>query len=206
MITTTRRMHNRRMESKFIDTFGKRLRILREDMRWTQDELAERVRTEKGLSLGQNYISELERSNKIPGGAIVAALALALNTTTDYLLLLTNVSVRPDEQDAYFSPEADEAAKLLDRFLPAERQELIHALRQIAHSIRAREADAAGFARDLVASLATVKIILGEPAMHRIEVFVRDFLADREYGGAPIGIIKSLREHLGRNDLSDSDQ
>ena len=43
MITTTRRMHNRRMESKFIDTFGKRLRILREDMRWTQDELAERV-------------------------------------------------------------------------------------------------------------------------------------------------------------------
>jgi len=206
MITTTRRMHNRRMESKFIDTFGKRLRILREDMRWTQDELAERVRTEKGLSLGQNYISELERSNKIPGGAIVAALALALNTTTDYLLLLTNVSVRPDEQDAYFSPEADEAAKLLDRFLPAERQELIHALRQIAHSIRAREADAAGFARDLVASLATVKIILGEPAMHRIEVFVRGFLADREYGGAPIGIIKSLREHLGRNDLSDSDQ
>lgn len=45
-----------------------------------------------GVEIGSSYVSELERSNRIPSGEVLAGLAKVLGCTTDYLLMLTDES------------------------------------------------------------------------------------------------------------------
>jgi len=62
------------------DTFGDRVRELRNRKGWTQALLADRT----GLS--QTQVSDAENCNRAPRGMIVAALARGLGVSTDYLL------------------------------------------------------------------------------------------------------------------------
>ena len=71
------------------NTFGKRVRILREDMGLTQEDVINRLASQ-GIKMRQSYLSELERTDKTPTGDMVAGLAKVFNTTTDYLLLLND--------------------------------------------------------------------------------------------------------------------
>jgi len=91
------------MDARFDNTFGKRLKLLRMDKGLTQDELAQKMREDHGVAVGQNYISEMERFNKIPSGGIVAAMAKALGTTTDYLLMVSNAPTPPAHQEASYA-------------------------------------------------------------------------------------------------------
>jgi transcriptional regulator with XRE-family HTH domain len=77
------------MSEPRFNTFGKRVRILREDMGLTQDDVINRL-AEQGIKMRQSYLSELERTDKTPTGDMVAGLAKVFNTTTDYLLLLND--------------------------------------------------------------------------------------------------------------------
>src|SRR3990172_8205833 len=86
------------MASKYFDTFGKRLRILREDLSLSQKDVAHALR-QQGLPITNQYISKLERGYKTPSGEIVAGLARVLHTTTDYLLLLTDAGESPDDSE-----------------------------------------------------------------------------------------------------------
>ncbi len=74
-----------------LDTFGKRLRFLRIDRDIRQKDLADALRR-RGVSVGQGYISVLEASkkNRMPNGEVIAGLAQDLQTTSDFLLLLSN--------------------------------------------------------------------------------------------------------------------
>lgn len=76
------------------NTFGKRVRILREDMGLTQADVISRL-AEQGIKMRQSYLSELERTDKTPPGEMVAGLARVFNTTTDYLLLLNDDPAPP---------------------------------------------------------------------------------------------------------------
>jgi transcriptional regulator with XRE-family HTH domain len=76
------------MKRKRDATFGGRLRLLREDAELTQDQLIERMAAH-GVTIGRSYISELERTAKMPNGEVVIGLARVLRTTADYLLGLT---------------------------------------------------------------------------------------------------------------------
>lgn len=71
------------------NTFGKRVRILREDMGLTQEDVINRLAAQ-GIKMRQSYLSEIERTDKTPTGDMVAGLAKVFNTTTDYLLLLND--------------------------------------------------------------------------------------------------------------------
>lgn len=68
-------------------SLGERIHLLRRRLDWTQRELA------KAAAINLNNLARIERSEiRDPGGQVVARLAKALGTTTDYLLGLSEES------------------------------------------------------------------------------------------------------------------
>ena len=129
---------------QFFDTVGKRIRVLRQDVGYNQQDLAEQL-TRHGVSIGASYISELERTDRIPSGQVLAALARALGTTADYLLMLTDDPVPPGETDEEppetlreqaASYEVNELWRLLNE-LPAEDVEHLLYLARVMRDARA---------------------------------------------------------------------
>lgn len=86
------------MSKQFLDTVGKRIRILRQDLGFKQAQLVNELE-KQGIEVGRSYISELERTDKVPSGTVLAGLAKVLGTTTDYLLMLTDDPIPPGEQE-----------------------------------------------------------------------------------------------------------
>ncbi|MDE6538882.1 MAG: helix-turn-helix domain-containing protein [Ruminococcus sp.] len=62
-------------------TFGQKIRNRREQLGYTQAELAERLKST------QPYISRLERGNFNPSMQMIINIAITLNISIDYLLL-----------------------------------------------------------------------------------------------------------------------
>ena len=61
-------------------TFGQKVRLHREELGYTQTELAKKVHTT------QPYVSRLERNNFNPSMNMIKNIADALRISTDYLL------------------------------------------------------------------------------------------------------------------------
>lgn len=112
---------------RFFDTVGKRIRVLRQDVGYNQQELAAEV-ARYGASVKPSYISALETTGKVPSVQVLMALAQALGTTTDYLLMLSDDPVPPGEDEAEpvkalrEEPESYEVNELLNLLnaMPAE--------------------------------------------------------------------------------------
>jgi len=88
-------------------TIGARVRSLREHRDWSQEDLA-------GASeLQRPHISLIENNERTPGADSLAKLARALQTSTDYLLGLTDnpaptpVANHPSLRDPAFAELAD---------------------------------------------------------------------------------------------------
>lgn len=79
------------MKREFLNTVGKRIRWLRQGLEMNQGDLSYALKG-VGVEIGSSYVSELERSNRIPSGEVLAGLAKVLGCTTDYLLMLTDES------------------------------------------------------------------------------------------------------------------
>ena len=62
-------------------TFGQKMRNRREELGYTQVELAKKVKTT------QPYISRLEKGDFNPSMKMIVNIAIALNMRIDYLLL-----------------------------------------------------------------------------------------------------------------------
>lgn len=142
----------RSMTRDFFSTFGKRVRILREDRGWTQEHLADLL-GDHGVTVRNTWISTLEKAkeNKLPATDVVVALARALNTTTDYLLMLsddpqTDATLLP----ANISHEADEAASLIDELRdPIWRGYCVTAVREVCQEYEKRNTDLARLSRTI---------------------------------------------------------
>ncbi len=86
-----------------LDTVGKRIRILRQDLNMSQIELATEM-SKLGVNVSNGYISELEGKDKVPSAKVLGALARVLGTSTDYLLMLTEENdVLPEEETGVIS-------------------------------------------------------------------------------------------------------
>lgn len=72
-----------------LNTTGKRVRYLREARGWTQADLAYRLRA-LGAAGSTTRVSRIENGGGEPTAEGARALALALGTSTDYLLLLSD--------------------------------------------------------------------------------------------------------------------
>lgn len=121
-----------------LNTTGKRVRILRQDLGMDQKELSLELK-KVGVDVGQTTVSRIERDVSDPGSSVIAAIAKVLGTTTDYLLLLTDDPLPPKESSDSFDLDDDVDRQLLrqliDEFsaLPREEQDL---LVRIAETIR----------------------------------------------------------------------
>jgi transcriptional regulator with XRE-family HTH domain len=125
----------------FFGTMGKRLRILREERGLNQTELA-RLMDGIGAGVDPSYLSQIESDAKMPRLPVLVAIARALGTTTDYLLLLSDDPAPPQAQaepetPVFFSAEADEAARLIDAMPEARRAEVLALVRVISSGLPA---------------------------------------------------------------------
>lgn len=66
------------------DTFHGRIKKLRKQRGYTAQYVADKI------GVARNSLSQYESGIRLPNLEIVASLAAVLNTSTDYLLLLTN--------------------------------------------------------------------------------------------------------------------
>lgn len=111
-----------------LNTIGKRVRLLRGDLDLTQEELIRQLE-KHGVEVGQTHISNIERKDTLPSGKVLAGLARVLRTTTDYLLLLTDDPLIPeDKEDTEEEPfTADELALIrnLRRLAPPDQRSVI---------------------------------------------------------------------------------
>lgn len=115
------------MDSRFNNTLGKRTRLLRMDLNLKQGELAERI------GIRHSYMSGIENDKANPTGEVLAKLADALGTSTDYLLLLTDDATRSQDNAAptFLSEEAEQAAAMIDEMYPDLRRQAVAAVRGI---------------------------------------------------------------------------
>lgn len=104
---------------------GDRVRALREARGWTQYELAYRCH------IAVSFLSDIERGQGNPGSVIVAKLADALETSTDYLLGRTD---DPRSVNAVHVGDSNGAMVPV-----ASREEVIHWFR--ARGIRPADAE-----------------------------------------------------------------
>ena len=113
---------------------GRRIKILRNDLGMNQGELA-RAASALGVPISQSALSRWESDETSPPGNMLAAVARALETSTDYLLMMSDDPTPAGEQEedlpmvherreAYL---ADEDRNLLDlwRSLDAEQRTFV---------------------------------------------------------------------------------
>jgi transcriptional regulator with XRE-family HTH domain len=91
-----KRQENLKTMMKFLNSTGKRVKLLREDLHMTQTEVIEALR-QKGKSISQASLSRLESDNS-DEGQLIAALADLYNVTTDYLLMRTESTLTLEEE------------------------------------------------------------------------------------------------------------
>ncbi len=116
-----------------LDTFGKRLKVLRIDRGLSQIELRDAMK-KHGVDIGETYISELERSAKMPMLDVAAAMAQALGVTVDYLALIVEEALpleRAEPEPHYMTPEADEVARLVDDMSKDQRGLVVELARSL---------------------------------------------------------------------------
>ena len=83
--------------------FGVRLRHLRKEAKLTQEQWARRT------GIGRSTLYRYESSQNLPDSVIVIRLALALHTTTDYLLGLSDApmikiyNLKPGQADVIYN-------------------------------------------------------------------------------------------------------
>ena len=121
-----------------LDTFGKRVRILRTDVGMTQNELVDTLER-FGSPVGRSYLSAIETTDRTPTGDVIAGIAKAIGTTSDYLLGMTENPFPPANHDSaklsqsedFLSPDAMELAMLFDKLPQWRRSQVIRTVRNI---------------------------------------------------------------------------
>lgn len=124
-----------------LNTFGRRLKLLRMDRGLSQVDLRDELK-KHGIDIGETYISELERTTKMPSLEVAAAMAKALNITLDYLGLLIDEpdrSYKKEPEKIYISPEADTVAQLVDGLSQENRAMVINLARALVSSSTNRQ-------------------------------------------------------------------
>jgi transcriptional regulator with XRE-family HTH domain len=104
---------------------AERIRQRRKELRLSQEVLA-------GLAgIDQTQISKYELGKNDPGADALAALAKALDTTTDWLVGLTDVSQRPLRGTADLSDDEREILKIFRSKSPEKRKQIVEVAKVI---------------------------------------------------------------------------
>jgi len=135
----------------FFDTMGKRIRILRDDRKMNQTEMANRM-GQFGQKVDPSYLSQIERGDKAPSLSVFKAIVQVLESTADYLLLLTDDPDTPGESvNETWSEVTRDIADIIDA-LPEAKQGAAGPRRQSAHCRHTQPPDRARHLRALRAA------------------------------------------------------
>ena len=131
---------------ELLASLGKRLRLLREDRELTQTGIAAML-SSYGVDITPSHLSLVEKNKRNPSVELLVGLAKLLETSTDYLLMMTddpsptgsagNGSIAP----MYISEEADDIARIMDSLPPETRRMILAAVRAWLQHERQRVAD-----------------------------------------------------------------
>lgn len=119
---------------RFFGTLGKRVRILREDRGMDQKQLARAVK-QQGVKMENPQVSKIESGTSKPTVDGLRALAVALECSADYLLLLTDdpqARANSGAEVNYITPEADAVARLVDSMDATTRRQVQAIVTRIA--------------------------------------------------------------------------
>jgi transcriptional regulator with XRE-family HTH domain len=173
-----------------VDSLGRRVRDLRQAYEWGQEDLADKMAEITGQRVGQGYISDVERGRANPNWKTIAALAQALETTSDYLVMLTDNPAGPgDAINHHWSEQADEAGQLIDE-LPEEWR--ILALEEVK-KIDAEWKEIQRQDKEISTWLDRVEAAGGEAARAIAEQFVRSRLTELSRGRGGYSMIDKSR-------------
>ncbi len=102
-------------EIKILNSMGERVRALRVAQGMDQIQLARAV-TERGAPIENATISAIERGKVNPSVPVLVAIGDVFGVSLDYLTMRTHVAETPlvSDEPVYFSPEADEVARIVD--------------------------------------------------------------------------------------------
>ena len=157
----------------FFNTSGKRVRLLRQEQDMNQTELAANM-GRYGNKVTPSYISLIEKGDKIPSVDVLVAIAKALDTSADYLLMLSDDPRRPGsaiDTMHYYSPESDRIAQQVDAMPEEARRFCLAFVQQFAdHQARLRDAERA-------ALLGRVELLVGRDEAHRLDAALASELA-----------------------------
>lgn len=163
---------NREGEAMPMETFGRRLRVLRAERDLSQIALRDKMKKQCQVSIGETYISELERTDKMPSLEVAAAMARVLDVSVDYLALLIDDAVsyrRQPAPDNYYSEQADEVAKLVDNMHPSQRELITNVAKNMLRAPTQRQVERAEM-RDILDSIERDE---GGPMRRKIEKLMR---------------------------------
>lgn len=108
-----------------VGVLPERMRRLREDLGWTQTDLA-RTLTERGSGVNQAHISKIENGQRQPSLELLHQLAAVLETTTDYLLGLSDNPLAVEEAGEETSDWIPgEMLRLWAELSPARRVQIV---------------------------------------------------------------------------------
>lgn len=101
-----------------------RLRELRLALGWTQQDVVNELKTRVGIVIRPNHLSNCEQGVKSPSLPLLAGLATVLETSTDYLLGLTDnrSSVRAIEASVQVGGTGGQLNQVIAR-LPRDKQD-----------------------------------------------------------------------------------
>ena len=131
--------------SKAFNTMGKRIEALLVSSEMSQKELTDAMRRH-GASVTGSFVSQVVRGHKSMSVDNLVALVKALDTTLDYVVLGEGAPMLPASNGelVYYSPEADQIARIIDAMPPDARQYCLAFAKQFAeYRQRARDAEQA---------------------------------------------------------------
>lgn len=157
-----------------LETFEERLVWARRyHAKLTQKQLAAKMKEEFSQPIGHNYVSAIEKGRgKKPSFEVVRAMAGAMKISLDWLAKFSEDYQLPQPKElevTYFSPEADEAAQLVDSMRPEQRAVVLSVARNLAYSPTERQ-------NRLIEYNETMDLIerdLGKPVRDRVDAILR---------------------------------
>lgn len=151
-------------QDEMLRSFGRRFQLLRQEKDLSQTAIAAMLQS-YGVNITASHLSLVEKNKRNVSIDLLVALARLLETSTDYLLVLTDDPTPADKKDVvpYISREADDMALLIDSLPPETRRMLLAAAHAWVQHERQRISD------EWVSLLSAIERSVGRDKRREIE-------------------------------------
>lgn len=129
MIGLTDRQIAMKVEQRFWDTFGKRVKNARIAMGYESQREFQQALSRHGADIGISAISRIENDDILPSYPVLIAISKSLARSTDWLLGVPAQEAEPEPVS--YTPEASEIAALIDSLPIDIKRSVVDEVRQL---------------------------------------------------------------------------